>query len=97
MVAFRSRAQRRRERLRISGGSDSQEEFRKGVRERLADGRLFLAYGVSTLRRGSGRLCNVCGKAIASVTQEHEVEGAGYLRAGASRLLPDMARGVETP
>jgi hypothetical protein len=26
--------------------------------------------------RNGGRPCNVCGKAIASITQEHEVEGA---------------------
>jgi hypothetical protein len=70
------RALRRRQRLRISGGSDADAEFRQGVRKRLADGRLFLASGVSTLRRGTGRPCIVCGKAITD-TQEHEVEGDG--------------------
>ena len=60
----------------ISGGADSNEALRQSVRERLADGRLFVAHGVSTLRRGTGRPCNVCGKAITE-TQEHEVEGRG--------------------
>lgn len=75
-LLFVLRAQRRRQRLRISGGSSADEEFRQRVRERLADGRLFLAGGVSTLRRGSGRPCNACGKAITN-TQEHVVEGPG--------------------
>jgi hypothetical protein len=75
-LLFVLRAQRRRQRLRICSGSDAEEDFRQRVRERLADGRLFLAGGVSTLRRGSGRPCNVCGKAITD-TQEHEVEGRG--------------------
>jgi hypothetical protein len=73
-LLFVLRAQRRRQRLLISGGSDADKEFRQQVRERLADGRLFLAHGVSTLRRGSGRPCIVCGKTITD-TQEHEVEG----------------------
>lgn len=75
-LLFVLRTQRRRQRLRISGGSDADAEFRQSVRERLADGRLFLAGGVSTLRRGTGRPCVVCGKAITD-TQEHEVEGDG--------------------
>jgi hypothetical protein len=73
-LLFVLRAERRRRRLRICGGSDVDEEFRQQVRQRLADGRLFPASGVSTLRRGTGRPCIVCGKAITD-TQEHEVEG----------------------
>jgi hypothetical protein len=73
---FVLRAERRRQRRYICGGSDADEEFRQRVRKRLAEGRLFLASGVSTLRRGTGRPCIVCGKAITD-TQEHEVEGDG--------------------
>ena len=69
-------AERRRRRRCICGGSDADEEFRKRLRKRLAEGRLFLASGVSTLRRGTGRPCIVCCKAITH-TQEHEVEGDG--------------------
>jgi hypothetical protein len=75
-LLFVLRAERRRQRRYICVGSDADEEFRQGVRKRLAEGRLFLASGVSTLRRGTGRPCIVCGKAITD-TQEHEVEGDG--------------------
>ena len=75
-LLFVLRAERRRQRRYICVGSDADEEFRQGVRKRLAEGRLFLASGVSTLRRGTGRPCIVCGKAITD-TQEHEVEGEG--------------------
>jgi hypothetical protein len=51
------------------------EEFRNGVRERLADGRLFAAGTASTVRRGTGRPCNVCGIDITQNTLEHEVAG----------------------
>lgn len=51
------------------------EPLRRSVRERLADGRLFLAGGGSTVRRGTGRPCNVCGKAIAKDSIEREVPG----------------------
>lgn len=43
----------------ISGGSYPNEALRQRVRERLADGRLLRASGVSVFRRGSGRPCNV--------------------------------------
>lgn len=56
-LLFVLRANRRRESLRIAGGRDlnDDEPLRQSIRERLVDGRLFLAHGVSTLRRGSGR------------------------------------------
>jgi hypothetical protein len=75
-LLFVLRADRRRQLLRICGGSEAEEGFRERLRKRLAEGRLFLASGVSTLRRGTGRPCIVCGKAITD-TQEHEVEGDG--------------------
>jgi hypothetical protein len=61
----------------IAGGRDLDEPLRRSIRERLADGRLPSASGVSTSRRGTGRPCNVCGKAITPDTPEHEVEGPG--------------------
>jgi len=47
------------------------------VRERLADGRLFFAGGVSVVRRGTGRPCTVCGEAITKGSTEWEEEGSG--------------------
>jgi hypothetical protein len=37
----------------------SPDEVRKDLRARLADGRLFGTVGVSTVRQGTGRPCNV--------------------------------------
>jgi len=51
------------------------EALRQSIRERLADGRLFWAYGGSTVRRGTGRPCNLCGKAILNESTEREVQG----------------------
>lgn len=63
---------------RIAGGSDlPAEPSRHSIRERLADGRLFLAGSMSVARRGTGRPCVVCGKAITRDTVEREVEGPG--------------------
>jgi ribosomal protein L24E len=78
-LLFVLRANRRRESLRIAGGRDlhDDEPLRQSIRERLADGRLPIASGVSTVRQGTGRPCNVCGKAITPGTPEHEVEGRG--------------------
>ena len=78
-LLFTLRANRRRESIRIAGGRDvpDDEPLRQSIRERLADGRLPSASGVSTARRGTGRPCNVCGKAITPDTPEHEVEGRG--------------------
>ena len=60
----------------ISGGADPDHALRQSVRERLADGRLFRPVdGVSVARRGSGRGCIVCGRAIEPVQEEREVEG----------------------
>ena len=62
---------------RISGGSaPSAERFRQSVRERLADGRLPLAGSVSVARRGTGRVCDVCGTPITRDTVEREIQHA---------------------
>jgi hypothetical protein len=60
--------------VRISGGADPDQDLRQSVRERLADGRLFLASGISVARRGTGRDCVVCGQPIDKATVEREVE-----------------------
>ena len=54
---------------------DGTDELRVSVRERLADGRLPWASGSSTVRQGTGRPCNVCGRAIAKGSLEREVPG----------------------
>ena len=53
----------------------TEEELRRSVRERVTDGRLFWATGAATVRRGTGRPCNVCGKAIGKESIEREVQG----------------------
>src|SRR6266446_6650633 len=59
----------------IAGGRDLLDEaLRQRVRERLADGSLFRAHGVSIVRPGTGRPCNVCGRAIAKDGTEREVD-----------------------
>ena len=50
------------------------EELRQSIRERLADGRLFRAYGSSTVRRGTGRPCDVGGTTIRNESNEHQVQ-----------------------
>jgi hypothetical protein len=61
---------------RIAGGSGLPDEaLRQSVRERLADGRLFWPSGISVVRRGTGRPCNVCGKAIWKDSTERQVDG----------------------
>jgi hypothetical protein len=99
-LLFVLRARQRRRRFCISGGSSADDEFREQVRKRLADGRLFLAGGVSLLRRGSGRPCNVCGQAITH-TQEHEVEGRGDTYALAHpdcyRVWREESRRLQSP
>lgn len=78
-LLFLLRALRRREGLRIAGGSEgppgfADDSLRIRVRERLMDGRLFLAGGVSLVRRGTGRPCNVCGRPIPNHETEHQVD-----------------------
>jgi len=55
------------------------DELRRGVRARLSQRTLFSATGMSSIRRGTGRPCDVCGHSIDSPTLEREVEGAGEL------------------
>ena len=65
----------------IAGGSDLPvETLRLSVRERLADGRLFPAGSLSVARRGTGRPCDVCGRAITRDTVEREIDGPGDTR-----------------
>ena len=48
------------------------------MRDRLSDGQLFRADdGVSVARRGSGRPCGVCSRAIGTGQEERQVEGRG--------------------
>jgi hypothetical protein len=58
----------------ISGGADGDDELRRSVRERLADGRLMRAGNVSVARRGSGSLCVICSRTIEHTEIEREVE-----------------------
>jgi len=53
------------------------EELRRYLRVRLADGRLFAARGMDTVRQGTGRPCNIRERAIAATTVEHQVVGPG--------------------
>jgi hypothetical protein len=55
------------------------DDLRRGVRARLSERTLFSATGMSSIRRGTGRPCDVCGHSIDSPTLEREVEGAGVL------------------
>jgi hypothetical protein len=70
------------------------ESLRRQVRAQLAARQLFLAHGVSSVRRGTGRPCAVCGRQIDAPTLEREVEGPGVV-ARASCMLRDLARGVD--
>ena len=54
----------------------SAHEVRKNLRARLADGRLFPTVGVSTVRHGTGRPCNVCGRSI-DPAMERQVQNSG--------------------
>jgi hypothetical protein len=58
----------------ISGGADADDELRRSVRKRLADGRLMRASSVSVSRRGSGGPCVVCSRVIENTEVEREVE-----------------------
>jgi hypothetical protein len=52
-------------------------ELRKGLRARLAKRELFVTTGISTVRLGTGRPCNVCEQPIDAATMERQVEGPG--------------------
>lgn len=105
-LIFILRAMRRREHFRLPGGSEgpagglTDDSLQTRVRERLEDGRLFLAGGASLVRRGTTRPCDVCGQAIPKHEIKHEVEQAPEQRppfrlcSRARRLLPAVARGV---
>jgi hypothetical protein len=68
---------------RTWGGPDvdavapSDDQLRRQVRLRLSEHWLFSASGISTVRPGTGRSCNVCGRSIDSPTAEREVKGPG--------------------
>ena len=51
------------------------EPLHQRIRERLTDGRLFQATGASIVRHGTGRPCNLCGRAIKKESIEREVQG----------------------
>ena len=51
--------------------------LRQDIRARLSKRELFAATGMSSIRRGTGRRCLVCGLPIQSPTLEREVEGPG--------------------
>jgi hypothetical protein len=53
--------------------------LRQDIRARLSKRELFAATGMSSIRRGTGRRCLVCGRPIDSPTLEREVEGPGVL------------------
>jgi hypothetical protein len=56
-----------------------EEPLRRKVRAQLAARQLFPADGVSSVCRGTGRRCTVCGRPIDSPTLEREVEGPGVV------------------
>jgi hypothetical protein len=51
------------------------EELRRQIRARLAEGRLPVIDGISTSHRGTGRPCIVCRRAIEPGEVEREVDG----------------------
>jgi hypothetical protein len=55
------------------------DALRRKVRARLAARELFLADGISSIRRGTGRPCIVCELPIYPLTLEREVEGPGVV------------------
>ena len=102
-LARRGRPTATRGRLRlIAGGSDAGGDvLRQSVRARLADGRLFVAGGMSVARRGTGRPCVVCGAGITRDTVEREVEGPADARGLAHeecyRIWREESRRTGTP
>lgn len=65
---------------RDAGASDmagvTEEELRRQVRARLSTNRLPAVDGMSTSRRGTGRPCMVCRRAIEPSQVEREVQNA---------------------
>jgi hypothetical protein len=59
----------------LEAAAPSDEQLRRQVRIRLSERWLFPASNISTVRPGTGRQCNVCGRSIDTPTMEHEVEG----------------------
>ena len=60
--------------IAISGGADADDELRRSVRERLADGRLMRAGNISVARRGSGLPCVICTRVVEHNEMEREVQ-----------------------
>jgi hypothetical protein len=54
-------------------------DLRQDVRARLSKRELFAATGMSSIRRGTGGRCLVCGLPINSPTLERKVEGPGIV------------------
>jgi hypothetical protein len=79
----------------------SDEELRRSVRERVADGRLFWATGAATVRRGTGRPCDVCGKAIERESIEREIqaprEGYALTHEDCFKIWREESRRVQSP
>ena len=63
--------------VRLDAVGIAAEELRRQVRARLSADRLPSVDGISTSRRGTGRPCVVCRRAIESSQVEREVQGAG--------------------
>jgi hypothetical protein len=59
--------------IAISGGADADDELRRSVRERLANGLLMRASSVSVARRGSSQPCVICSRTIQYTEVEREV------------------------
>ena len=57
----------------------AEDELRRQVRARLAEGRLPAIDGVSKSNRGTGRPCIVCRRAIESTEVERELDGVGVV------------------
>ncbi|HZP39690.1 MAG TPA: hypothetical protein VFE48_24715 [Methylomirabilota bacterium] len=76
--------------------------MRKRVRERLSEGRLAVATGLSVVRRGTGRLCSVCDHPIGRNENEHEVRNGGgdtdaVAHAGCHRIWREESRKLVPP
>ena len=83
------------------GPDATHEDLRQSIRERLADGRLFRAYGGSTVRRGTGRPCDVCGTPIRNESNEYQVQSdrAAYVlvHEDCFRMWREETRRIQLP